>query len=183
MKKLLMIICLIAACMYVIAGCGYENEISNSGNSDATTEPSSETSEPNAQMSDTDTQTPDTKVPDTEKENDMKIKVTDGNYEVVFRLNDSSTAKSLYEQLPLTIEVENYGPNEKIFYPPEKLDTSDANEDGGPFGSLAYFSPWGNVIMYYSPFGPYPGLYNLGVAIEGAENIENMSGTIVITVQ
>ena len=176
MKKLLMIICLIAVCIYVFAGCGYENEISDSGNSDLATKPSSG-------AFDLDTQTQDTNVPDTEKREEMKIKVADGNYEVIFRLNNSSPAKSLYEQLPLTIEVENYGPNEKIFYPPEKLDASDVNEDGGPFGSLAYFSPWGNVVMYYSPFGSYPGLYNLGVAIEGAENIENLSGIITITAQ
>ena len=46
----------------------------------------------------------------------MTIKITDNNYSVVFELNDSDGAKSLYEQLPLKIEVEDYSTNEKIFY-------------------------------------------------------------------
>lgn len=181
MKKNLMVTCLIAICTYVFAGCGYENEINTSANFDASHETSGGALESDTHMSDT--HTSDTKVPDTEKEREMKIKVTDGNFEVIFRLNDSTASKSLYEQLPLTIEVENYGSNEKIFYPPEKLDTSDVTEEGGPTGSLAYFSPWGNVVMYYSPFGSYPGLYNLGMAIEGAENVENLSGTITVTAE
>lgn len=84
------------------------------------------------------------------KELEMRIKVTDGTDEIIFQLNDSSAAKSLYEQLPLTLDVENYGSNEKIFYPTEKLDTSDVIEGDGLAGTLAYFSPWGNVVMYYS---------------------------------
>ena len=39
---------------------------------------------------------------------------------------------------------------------------------------------WGNVVMYYSECNKYHGLYLLGEAIEGAENIEKMSGTIEI---
>lgn len=124
---------------------------------------------------------PDTEATDTEKENEVKIKITDGNHEVTFRLNNGSAAKSLYEQLPLTVEVENYGHNEKIFYPPKKLDTSDVIEGDGPAGTLAYFSPWGDIVIYYSPFGAYSGLYLLGEADEGAENIENLIGTITIT--
>ena len=114
------------------------------------------------------------------EENTMEIHVTDGTNEVIFSLNDSSAAKSLYEQLPLTIEVADYSTNEKIFYPPEGLDTSDVVEGNGPFGTLAYFSPWGNVVMYYSECGEYPGLYLLGEAKEGAENIEKLSGTITV---
>lgn len=179
MKKFLKIICLITVTMCLFAGCGYENKTDTSDiseNSDAPQEASDSASE-------SDTDTPNTEAADKEEENEMRIKVTDGNHEVTFRLNDGSAAKSLYEQLPLTVGVENYGSNEKIFYPPEKFDTSDVIEGGGSAGMLAYFSPWGDVVMYYSSFGSYPGLYLLGEAVEGAENIENLSGTITITVQ
>lgn len=117
---------------------------------------------------------------DTEKEEAMQIKVTDGANEVIFQLNNSSAAASLYRQLPLTLDVENYGSNEKIFYPPEKLDTSDVIEGACPAGTLAYFSPWGDVVMYYAPFGSYSGLYVMGEAVEGADCIKNLSGTITI---
>lgn len=54
------------------------------------------------------------------KDSEMKIRVSDGENEVLYLLNDSPAAMSLYSQLPLDVEVENYGSNEKIFYPPEE---------------------------------------------------------------
>ena len=111
----------------------------------------------------------------------MQMLITDGEHEIIFALNDTPAAQSLYAQLPLEIEVDNYGGNEKIFYPPEKLDGTDAIETGGEAGGLAYFSPWGNVVMYYGAFGQYPGLYVLGEAISGAEQIGQLSGMIHVT--
>lgn len=149
---------LIAICMTLtIAGCG--NAVTNNKGTE------SEQYEESA---------------DTEKEEIMQIKVTDGANEVIFQLNNGSAAASLYEQLPITLEIENYGSNEKIFYPPKKLDTSDVIEGAGSAGTLAYFSPWGDVVMYYAPFGSYSGLYIMGEAVEGADHIKNLSGTITI---
>ena len=116
------------------------------------------------------------------EETEMQIKVTDGTHEVIFALNDTPAARSLYIQLPLELEVSNYGGNEKIFYTPEQLDGSDAIETGGEAGGLAYFSPWGNVVMYYGSFSRYPGLYVLGEAVSGAEQISQLSGTIQVAV-
>ena len=76
-----------------------------------------------------------------EEDMGMKILVTDGTHEVVFALNDTPAAQSLYAQLPLEIEVDNYGGNEKIFYPEQALDTTDGIEGGGEAGALALFSP------------------------------------------
>ncbi len=115
-----------------------------------------------------------------EEDDTMKIKVTDGTHTVLFELNASSPAKSLYDQLPLTVEVENYSDNEKIFYP-EKLDTSDPVDADAKKGTLAYFSPWGDVVMYYGDFGSYTGLYELGKAVSGEDEIENLAGTLQIT--
>lgn len=110
----------------------------------------------------------------------MKIKVTAGDYVIIFALNDTSAAVSLYEQLPMTVAVDNYSNNEKIFYA-DKLDCTDVIEEDCPAGTLAYFSPWGNVVMYYGAAPQYPGLYILGEAVEGAENISNLTGEITIT--
>ena len=115
-----------------------------------------------------------------EESDTMKMRVASGDIEVIFELNNTSAAKSLYDQLPLTIDVENYGGNEKIFYP-EKLDCSDVIEGDCPTGTLAYFSPWGDVVMYYAPAFRYSGLYILGEAVEGVDNISRLSGTIEIT--
>nr|WP_164516893.1 cyclophilin-like fold protein [Clostridium transplantifaecale] len=110
----------------------------------------------------------------------MKISVEGNGHTVVFQLVDNSASRSLYKQLPFTVEVQDYSNDEKIFYPPEKLDITDASLGQGPAGSLAYFSSWGNVIMYYGSYGPYNGLYELGTAISGSEFIETMSGTLQI---
>ena len=37
----------------------------------------------------------------------MKIQVSDGSKAVVFELNDTPVAKSLFDQLPITVDVEN----------------------------------------------------------------------------
>ncbi len=110
----------------------------------------------------------------------MQIRVQNSNQTVIFQLNDSSAAKTLYDQLPLSLKVENYGSNEKIFYPPNRLNTINTPSAAGPAGTLAYFEPWGNVVMYYRRFGAYPGLYELGHAISGSESIENLRGEIKI---
>ena len=47
----------------------------------------------------------------------MKIRVSDGTNTIIFELNETSAAKSLYQMLPLKVTVENYSNNEKIFYP------------------------------------------------------------------
>lgn len=109
----------------------------------------------------------------------MQITVKAGGDAVVFELNDSAAAKDLWAQLPLDTKVENYGGNEKIFYPPKKLTTTDTPlVKGAQAGTLAYYAPWGDVVMFYGRFGSAAGLYELGRAISGSELIKGLSGTI-----
>jgi len=111
----------------------------------------------------------------------MQISVKANGNTTVFELNNSPAARDLYAQLPLSITVENYSNNEKIFYPPEKLNTNDTPKaDGGHAGTLAYYAPWADVVMFYGRFGSAAGLYELGHAISGSEYIGGMSGTIQI---
>ncbi|GLC80711.1 cyclophilin-like fold protein [Lacrimispora brassicae] len=116
-------------------------------------------------------------------EEDMQITIKSNGNSIVFRLNDSQAAKDLYAQLPLTIQVQNYSTNEKIFYPPETLDITNATEASGMLGNLAYYEPWGNVVMFYKPFTPTPGgrLYELGQVVSGSEHIQNLAGSIEIS--
>ena len=114
----------------------------------------------------------------------MRIKISDGNHSIVFELNETSAAKSLYGMLPLEVKVENYSTNEKIFYPPTTVSFGvDCIEGDCPAGTLALFSPWGNVVMFYGAAGRYNGLYILGKAIDGADGIRNLSGTICVEKQ
>jgi hypothetical protein len=120
----------------------------------------------------------DPKASDTKKA--MQISVKANGKTTVFELNDSPAARDLYAQLPLSITVENYSSNEKIFYPPEKLNTTDTPQADAQAGTLAYYAPWGDVVMFYGDFGPAAGLYELGHAVSGSEHIQGMSGTIQI---
>lgn len=110
----------------------------------------------------------------------MRISIQANGETTIYELNDGNAAKELYEQLPLTIDVEDYSNNEKIFYPPKKLDTTNTPMANAKFGTLAYYAPWGDVVMFYDRFGSAGGLYELGNVVSGGEHIKNMSGTIQI---
>ena len=56
----------------------------------------------------------------------MRLKITIGDTELMATLYDNATAKDLIAQLPLTVELEDYASNEKIFYPKPKLSTQGA---------------------------------------------------------
>ena len=109
-----------------------------------------------------------------------QISVTCGDTQVVYELNDSSAAQSLLSQLPLTVEVEDFSTNEKVFYPPQELDTTNTPLAEGGAGTLTYYAPWGDVVLFYDSFSANGSLYELGEAVSGVENIGQMSGTITV---
>jgi len=115
-----------------------------------------------------------------EEKNMLKIKVKGSGQAIVFQLNNSLAARELYNQLPLSITVENYSSNEKIFYPPKKLNITDTPLADAHAGTLAYYAPWGDVVMFFGSFGSAPGLYELGQVVSGGELIKELSGKIEI---
>ena len=121
-------------------------------------------------------------VESTEETGSRQISVQFGENTVIYELNDSPAADSLYEQLPITTEVEDFSTNEKIFYPSQELDTSDSPVAEGGAGTLAYYAPWGDVVMFYDDYSANSSLFELGHAVSGGEQIGEMSGTIVIDV-
>ncbi|MDV3427070.1 MAG: hypothetical protein LIR50_07785 [Bacillota bacterium] len=112
----------------------------------------------------------------------MKISVNAKGNTIIYELNGSQAAKDLYEQLPLSVEIENFSNNEKIFYPLSSLNVSNTpSAAGGDAGTIAYYAPWGDVVMFYGSFSPASGLYELGHTVSGGEYIRSMSGTIKLT--
>ena len=112
-----------------------------------------------------------------------QIFIQSGDNVVVYELNDSAAAASLYEQLPLTLAVEDYSTNEKIFYPPQELDISDSPLAEGGAGTLAYYAPWGDVVMFYDDYQENPSLFELGRIVSGGELVSQMSGTITVSAE
>lgn len=115
-----------------------------------------------------------------EESQTMRISVKSDQHEIIYELNDSRAASELYAQLPLTTEVEPFSNNEMTFYP-EELDVTDAPLSGGETGSLSYYEPWGDVVLFYAPCTPNSSLYELGTVVSGAEYIERLSGTITVS--
>lgn len=120
---------------------------------------------------------------ETKGEMEMMIYISADGDTIVYRLNDSQAAKDLYAQLPLTLEVENFSTNEKVFYPPQKLHTANTPLADAEKGTLAYYEPWGDVVMFYDHFGRGSSLYELGEAVSGEDLIESLSGTIEIAAE
>ena len=112
--------------------------------------------------------------------NRMLIKVICNQKEIVFELNETSVSRSFYQQLPLTVAIENYSNNEKIFQPLKKLNCDNGQEGDCPAGSIAYFSPWNNVCLYYGDAPRYSGLYVMGKVVKNAELIRNLSGKVKV---
>lgn len=115
----------------------------------------------------------------TQTENRQIRVLTEDGGVIVFELNDSSAADDLYAQLPLTTQIEDFSTNEKIFYP-EELDISDTPQAGTEIGTLAYYAPWGDVVMFYEAYQANASLYELGYVVSGEELIPGLSGTVTI---
>ncbi len=113
---------------------------------------------------------------------EIQIKAESGDI-LVFELNDSSAASAFYEQLPLTVDVEDFSTNEKIFYPPKKLNLADTPNAEMKVGTLAYYAPWGNVVMFYDTYSPNGDLYELGHIVSGADKINSLSGKLELSVK
>lgn len=77
--------------------------------------------------------------------------------------------------------MEDFSTNEKIFYPARALDAADAPIAQGGAGTLAYYVPWGDVVMFYGDYSSSSDLRELGVVVSGADRIGSLSGTIEVT--
>ncbi len=110
------------------------------------------------------------------------IEVRSGETAITYALEDNAAADALLAQLPLTIEIEDYSTNEKIFYPPQALETAGAPAASGGAGVLAYYEPWGDVVLFYDDFSENASLFALGRAVSGAESIRDLTGTVTVAV-
>ena len=82
--------------------------------------------------------------------------------ELLFMLYQSTAAHELIAQMPQQIDLQKYGSNENIFYPRTQLDCRNLESAEGGSGVLAYYEPWGDVVIFYDEFMPAEGLYKLG---------------------
>lgn len=110
----------------------------------------------------------------------MKIAVTSNDIQIIYALNDSAAAQALYAQLPLTTAIQPFSDNEMTFYP-EVLPIEDTPLASGDSGTLAYYAPWKDVVLFYAPCPPNGELYELGRVIQGAQHIPHLQGEVTIS--
>lgn len=178
------IICLAAALLLLMsaAGCGNSQEPETAVPTLADSSPKGQTEEAGDTQDQSGTRSSGQTDPGKQKSEEeiMRISVKSENYEIIYQLNSSRAAAQLYAQLPLTVEAEPFGNNEITFYP-EALNTEDAPLSSGEPGSLSYYEPWGDVVMFYASCPPNNSLYELGTAVSGAEHIASLRGTITVS--
>lgn len=183
--------------VFSLSGCGTFNTETSSASVDTVdtvstpqTEASDEPqSNDNMQSDTTQSKNPDSAKGDTsveesgkdKEETTMRISVKSAEQEIIYELNNSQAARELYAQLPLTTDVEPFSNNEMTFYPPQKLNTADTPLSDGEPGSLSYYAPWGDVVMFYAPCSPNGSLYEIGTVVSGKENIVNLTGSITVS--
>jgi hypothetical protein len=97
---------------------------------------------------------------------------------------DNPTSRDFITLLPLTITLEDYAGTEKINYLPKKLSTKEAPSGSDPsVGDFTYYSPWGNLAIYYKDFGYSNGLIKLGKIESGVEKLRSMNGDTTVTME
>ena len=110
----------------------------------------------------------------------LKIILKSSNGEVTAILDDTAAARSFAAQLPITLNLEDYGGHEKVAKLPKPLDTRGApSGSDGKKGEISYFAPWNNFVIYYGYQPYYDGIVRLGV-IDGDVGLVAKDGEIKI---
>lgn len=163
MKKIILLLSLLITTIFFTACSAESQTTNNTTNTNVATTTSSNQPETNTNI------------------NQKIIKLTTSNNDIItLELNNSPAANDLYNQLPLSIDLEDYSTNEKIFYPPNKLNTESTPKATPKIGTLAYYEPWGDVVIFYDDFRANNDLYELGHVISGEDIVSELSGTVTI---
>ena len=92
-----------------------------------------------------------------------RLRLTVGDDNLTATLRDSAATDDLLAQLPVSIEMSDFGSVEKIGPLPEPLSTAGQPDGADPVvGDLGYYEPWGNLVLYYGDQSYYDGIVRLG---------------------
>ncbi len=105
--------------------------------------------------------------PNSQERTGMKVRFVFAGREMIATLYDNPSARDFASMLPMNLEIDDFGSNEKIAQLPRRL-THEGQEpfsDERPY-DLCYYMPWGNLAMFYDDYN-HPGLIRLGRFEEG----------------
>jgi hypothetical protein len=113
-----------------------------------------------------------------------RIKMAFNNEEIIVNLYDNPTSKDFLSLLPLTLTFEDYARTEKISNLPKRLSKEEAPSGCKPsVGDFTYYSPWGNLAIFYREFGFASGLIKLGKIEFGIEKIAGVKGNFTVNIE
>ncbi|MAQ16204.1 MAG: hypothetical protein CMN30_15615 [Sandaracinus sp.] len=91
------------------------------------------------------------------------IHVTVGDVVLTATLGDGPAARAFAVLLPLELTLSDYHATEKVSPLPKKLPTQgEPPGHAAVVGDITYYAPWGNLAIFYRPFGYAEGLIHLG---------------------
>lgn len=112
----------------------------------------------------------------------MRISLKVGDKTLMAALEDNATSRDFVSLLPLTLTLKDYAATEKISDLPRRLAQEGAPAGSDPsIGAIAYYSPWGNLAIFYRDAGYANGLIKLGTIESGIEAL-NRPGTFDVTI-
>jgi hypothetical protein len=113
-----------------------------------------------------------------------RIKLIVNNQEVIVQLHDNPTSRDFLTLLPLTMTLEDYAGNEKMGYLPKKLSTKGVPSGSDALvGDFSYYSPWGNLAIFYKDFGHANGLVRFGKIESGIDELTSINGKFTVTIE
>lgn len=112
----------------------------------------------------------------------MKIRIAVEGSVITATLFDSAASRDFVSLLPLTLTLKDYAATEKISGLPRRLATRGSPAGIDPsIGDITYYSPWGNLALFYKDSGYADGLVKLGTIDAGVEAL-NRPGLLRATI-
>lgn len=113
-----------------------------------------------------------------------RVRLTANGVDASLRIDDSPAARDFLAQLPVKMTLKDYNGTEKIAYLPRKLSARGAPAGVEPcVGDVTYYAPWGNLAIFYKPFGYSEGLVTLGRIESGLDALMRLKHDVTITME
>lgn len=114
----------------------------------------------------------------------MDIEITIDGQRFQAKLTQSTAARDLLAQLPVTIDMRDHGGVEKTGRLPAPLSLHGQPEGADPeVGDVGYYAPGNDLVLYYGDQSYFPGIVVLGHLIGDAPaRIAELDGSVTATV-
>ena len=107
----------------------------------------------------------------------VKIRIKVEQEVLTATMLNTETSCDFLSMLPLKLHMKDYSGTEKISDLPRRVSTENAPSGCDPsVGDIAYYSPWGNLAVFYNNSGYANGLVKLGSIDGGIEKLASRQG-------